>query len=267
MSGTQSNDPPVQPTPETTPQTASTAPGQGSISPAPPAVEGEGAGQQGTAPSPQPITEPKPITEPQIDWRDKRIATLTKRLRELQEARVQPVAQVPQAQPPQITQQQIEARATELAQIQEFNRRCDETAVLGRQAFGEAEFNGRIGNLQKLVDQSDPASTNAYNSLLMAALETGEAAKVLHELGGDMNEAQRILALQPTRMAVELTKRALSTANQVSNAPKPIQPVGIRGNHQAITPDDPDRADHLSTTEWMRRREAQIVERAASNRR
>jgi len=208
--------------------------------------------------SPEPAKEP--VKEPVVDWRDKRIATLTRRLRELQEQRQQP--QPNQPQPQQFDQSTIEARARELANVQEFNRRCDETALAGRATFGETEFNGRIGNLQKLVDNSDQQSVNAYNALLQAALDTGEPAKVLHDLGGDMNEAQRILSLPATRMAVELTKRAFNAnSQQVSQAPKPIQPVGVRGNHQSITPDDPDRADHLSTQEWMRRREQQMNER------
>jgi hypothetical protein len=205
---------------------------------------------------------------PQQDWRDKRIATLTRRLREFQEnqARI-PAADQPRPQPPspdQFSQQQVEARARQLAEIQDFNRRCDETALAGRGQFGEAEFNGRINNLQKLVDHSDPVSVNAYNSMLIAAIDTGLGPKVLFELGADLNEAQRILALQPTRMAVELTKRSLTERPDVSAAPKPITPVSSRGSHQAIEPDDADRSDHLSTAEWMRRREAQINARRQS---
>ena len=221
-----------------------------------PATEGEGQQQQEAPPQPQ---EAKP--EPQVDWRDKRIATLTRRLRELQERNA-----VPPEQPPpsaeQLSQQQIEQRARELSAIQDFNRRCDEAALAGRAAFGEMEFNGRIANLQKLVDNSDPTSVQAYNSLLMAAIDTGEGPRVLHALGADLNEAQRILGLQPTRMVVELMKRAASPEPQLSLAPKPIQPIGVRGaTHERISPDDPDRSDHLSTSEWMRRREAQLSER------
>jgi hypothetical protein len=230
---------------------------------APPA-EGEGASTQGTEPSPQPTPEPAPSATP--DWRDRRIATLTRRLREMQESQPRPTAPPVPSQQPDVTQlsnQQIEARARELSAIQDFNRRCDETALAGRAAFGEVEFNGRINNLQKLVDHSDPASVQAYNSLLIAAIDTGEGPKVLHALGADLNEAQRILALAPTKMAVELTRRALAPQPEVSAAPKPITPVrGNGGSHSAITPDDADRADHLSTSEWMRRREAQVRERA-----
>ena len=155
-----------------------------------------------------------------------------------------------------------EQRARELSVIHDFNRRCDEIALAGRQTFGEAVFNGQIANLQKIIDQDDPVSVQNYNSLLMAAIETGEGVKLLHQLGSDLDEAQRIMGLPPTRMAVELTKKAMGPASEVSGAPRPLVPVGGRGaSHEAISPDDPDRADHLGTTEWMRRREAQLAER------
>lgn len=219
----------------------------------------EGGGEE-TQPSPPPSPEP-PQPQATPDWRDKRIATLTRRLRELQER----PPEAPQPQPPnqqQADQALINQRARELSIIQEFNRRCDEVATTGRAQFGEAEFMGRISNLQKLSDATDPASVQAYNSLLMAALEAGDSARLLHDLGADLNEAQRILGMNPTRMAVELTKRAAAPPVEVSSAAKPITPLGNRSaSHERVAPDDPDRADHLSTAEWMRRREAQIADR------
>lgn len=225
---------------------------------------GEVAGQR-ESPPPSPTQAPPPS-----DWRDKRIAALTRKLREMQD-RGQAPAQPPQAQPPQppsqpFSQQDIdrlaEQRARELAIVHDFNRRCDEVAMMGRSSFGEAIFNERITNLQKLVDSTDPSSVQAYNSFLTAAMDTGDAAKLLHSLGGDLDEAQRILNLPATRMAVELTRRAMTPEAQVSNAPRPIQTVGGRGvTHEAISPDDPDRADHLGVSEWMRRREQQIADR------
>lgn len=230
----------------------------------PPAtVSGEGDGVPPT--SPPPSTEP-----PQPDWRDKRIATLTRRLRELQEKgpppTPAPTTTQPPLQPPTDLDALVNQRARELAAVNDFNRRCDETALAGRATFGEAQFNGRINNLRQLVDNTDPQSVQAYNSLLMAALETGDAAKVLYDLGEDMNEAQRILALTPTKMAVEMTRKAAMPPNQVSGAPKPITTIANRGAaHTSIEPDDPDRSDHLSTAEWMRRREAQLAARRQAN--
>jgi hypothetical protein len=62
-------------------------------------------------------------------------------------------------------------------------------------------------------------------------------------------------------MGLELAKRALK-APMPSAAPKPVVPVGARGRtHDAVDPADVDRADRLTTAEWMRRREAQVAER------
>lgn len=259
------NPEPVNPEPNTEPVVA---PQTSPVSA--PTGEGEpGSIPQETPPAPPPSTEP-----PQVDWRDKRIATLTRRLRELQEKGVSPpvatpppgTAPEPPLQPPTNLDALVNQRARELAAVQDFNRRCDDTALAGRAAFGESEFNGRIQNLQKLVDNTDPQSVQTYNSLLMAALETGDAARILFDLGADLNEAQRVLAMTPTKMAVELTRKAAMPPAQVSSAPKPITTLATRpGSHERIAPDDPDRSDHLSTAEWMRRREEQLAARRAAN--
>lgn len=259
-----------EPTPELEPTAAPS--GSPSTTAPPPVGEGEPASPQDT-PAPPPTTEP-----PTQDWRDKRIATLTRRLRELQERGVSPTASPPPGtttpppattppyQPPTDLDALVNQRARELAAVQDFNRRCDETALAGRVAFGESEFNGRINNLRQLVDNTDPQSVQAYNSLLMAALETGEAARVLFDLGADLNEAQKVLSMTPTRMAVEMTRKATMATSTVSNAPKPITPINSRpGSHERISPDDPDRSDNLSTAEWMRRREEQLAARRAVN--
>lgn len=268
---TDTNNPPE---PVTSPEPVVAPPG---TPPDAPPATGQGVEpvipQDTPAPSP-----PPPTTEPPLppDWRDKRIATLTRRLREMQErtngnAAPPPATTTPPAtqplQPPTNLDELVNQRAREMAAIQDFNRRCDETALAGRAAFGEAEFNARIGNIQKLVDNTDPLAVQAYNSLLNAALETGEAPRVLFELGADMNAAQLILGMNPTKMGVEMQKRASMPPSQVSNAPKPINPIPSRGAaNERIAPDDPDRSDHLSTAEWMRRREAQLAERRQAGR-
>lgn len=229
-----------------------------------PASGGEGAGgEEGSGAGPA-SGAPPASKQAEADWRDKRIATLTRRLKEAQEqGRQEPPLPPPNGFSQADVDRLADQRARELSVIHDFNRRCDEVALAGRRVFGEQQFNGQIASLQKIVDQDDPMSVQSYNAFLMAAIETGEAPKLLHMLGSDLDEAQRIMALPPTRMAVELTKKAMGPEGQVSGAPRPITPVGGRGaTHELINPDDPDRADNLGTTEWMRRREAQLAERA-----
>ena len=224
---------------------------------------GEEAGGEGAAAGQQPTP---PAAPKEADWRDKRISTLTRRLKEMQE-RGQQQPPPPAVPTGSLTQADVdrlaESRARELAVIHDFNRRCDEVALAGRRTFGEQVFNGQVANLQKIVDQDDPTSVQNYNSFLMAAIETGEGPKLLHMMGSDLDEAQRIMGLPPTRMAVELTKKAMAQGDQVSGAPRPLTPVGGRGaTHEQIQPDDAERADHLATADWMRRRETQLAERA-----
>lgn len=222
-------------------------------------ADGAGGGSSGGTPSPAPA-KPTPA-----DWRDRRIATLTARLREAEQRapEVAPTVADPAAATPDIDRLANE-RAGQIAAQAEFTRRCNETALAGRGAFGEAQFNSRVQALQTLVDLQSPADVGAFNQFLDAAIETGEGPRLLHNLGADLNEASRIMALSPARMGIELAKLAGRPA-EVSNAPRPVTPVGSAGrSHDRIDPTDPARADGLTTAEWMRRREEQVAATAKS---
>ena len=221
------------------------------------------------APAPAPPSDPPPKA-PSPDWKEARIARLTGQLREAQErlrvAETKPPA--PSALPPVVPAAEVDARAEALAKELEaqrdFNRRCDETAQAGRKSFGEAEFNSRVQDLVKIFDRNDPAQATAYNLLLDAAMSTGKGHEIVHKLGGDLNEASRLLSLPPIRMAMEIAKMASPPpAAPISQAPKPITPIGNAGlSNTPISPDDPERGGTLTTEDWMRRREAQVRERA-----
>lgn len=193
------------------------------------------------------------------DWRDRRIRQLTAKLREEQEARE---AAKPEQQP-QLSQADIERRAAEIAKQNEFARQCDLAVNLGREAFGEQAFNERVGQLRQLVNVNDPVEMKQYADLIAAAIETGEAPKLLYALGSDLNRASELMGMTETRRAVELTKMAVAKGEpEPSAAPKPITPIGARA--ESVTPiraSDPLRGDKLSTSEWMKRRQAEIDER------
>ena len=246
-----------------------------------------------------PVTEPTAGTEPQAppatpeppqqtDWRDRRIGEQQQRLRERNariaelEAQLRVAGGQPPAQPgqgngtqqPQYQQQppptfpqgdiqrQINEAAERMAANREFNRRCDEVAEQGRRAY--QGFDARVQRLAGLIDNNDPIQVQRYNNFLSAALETGQAARLVFDLGGDLNEAARIMALDPMRMAVELTKlSARASTTEASRAPNPITPAATiaQSMRTSIQPDDPDSADGLSTEEWMARREEQVNSR------
>lgn len=263
------------------PSPADTGGGQGSSqeqNPGGSAAEGStdaGSGQEGAGAGETGQGEAQAVAQAQArgpapDWRNKRIDQLTARLREAQAelARAKAGEAGPAttgvSPPPADIEALANARALEIAQVNEFNRACNEVAQAGRQAF--PDFNGRIDALRGLVNPADPSEAQSYNTFLASALETGEAHRLLHHLGGNLDEAQRILSLPPTKMAMELAKLAVRPPEQLSQAPKPIRPIagGRQGPHTAIAPDDPERADNLSTAEWMRRREEQIAARSGT---
>jgi len=208
-------------------------------------------------------TSPPPPPTPVRDWREDRIAKLTAQLHSAKEALEAAKATTQQATG--LTQADVERlaneKAVELAATQKFNADCDQAAKLGRSEF--PDFEARIGELRRLVTAGDPTSQAAQVAMVQAALQTGQAHRVLHRLGGDLNEAARIMSLSPVAMAVEVAK--LATEPSVVDPkplPKPITPVGARGAvHTDISPDDPERGGTLTMAEWMRRREAQVQER------
>lgn len=201
------------------------------------------------------VTEsPEP---PKKDWKDARLAKQTARLHELQ-AKLDALeaGQVPGATvaPTLDVEAQVTARVAQL----EFDRACNAVALEGRGAF--PDFDSKVASLRELVNPNDPSDVVAYNTMLAAAIETGAGHEVLHKLGGDQNEAMRILALAPAKMAVELTKIALRAPEVAPTSAKPPLPsIGGRGvAAELIDPSDPARADKLPSPEWFRRRQEQV---------
>lgn len=218
-----------------------------------PAAEGKGEAQGETKEEPKVEEKAKP------DWKDRRIAALTAKLREKEQAKpaVKPEGVKPEEQDLDAL---VESRVQQKVAIDAFNKACADAATAGRETFGAEEFDARLKQFQQVVDPTDQNQVIAYNTFLAAAIETGAAPKLIHALGGDLEEAERILSLPPVRMAVELTKLANKDVTEVSGAPKPIRPVasGSGVAHTSISPDDASRSDQLSTAEWMKRRNAQV---------
>lgn len=214
--------------------------------------------------------------KPKDDWRDARLRVETAKRREaeaklraFEEKASKGTEETPAPGKPgtqrTFTEEEVNTRASAIAaqnaQWKAFNDACVSTAEKGRTEF--SDFDARMDDLKQLRDPEDPVSQGAYNMFLAAAMETGEGPRILRELGGDLNEAQRILGLPPVKMAVEMTKLALAKPREGSKAPKPITAIGSRGAaHVQIDPADKERGDNLSTAEWMKRREAQVKEQA-----
>jgi hypothetical protein len=235
-----------------------------------PAADGEGAASDsvdsGAAPKgPEAAKPAAPAAEEpkDEDWRDRRIAQLTAKLHA---ERNKNGASAPAASSDVAAAEDVNAVAARMVAEQNFNNACNSAAAEGRKAY--ADFDTRLGGLKQIVDPNDPAEVAAYNRMLAAIIETGEAPRLLYELGGDPNKASKMLGLSaqaPMKLAVELTKMALTKGEPApSAAPKPITPVGDRGRSSTpIDPTDKDKADGLSTSDWMARREADVAKKRA----
>lgn len=227
--------------------------------PAPPggaSAEGEGGEK-----SPAPAND---------DWKKKRYDTVYAKLKEA-EAKLAKQPQGGEKPAGEATddsrQREIREEAERLAAAQDFNRRCNNVANEGKKKF--SDFNDRIGNLQHLYTPGNASEEAAYARMLEAALETDEPERVLYELGGDMDMAERMMGLSPVKMGMEMAKIAAKKGEaEPSNAPRPIKPVGDRGTSATeIDPADPARADNLSKDTWFKRRQADIDRRRAAGER
>jgi len=275
------NGPAVTPTPEATSSPSPESPSSPAVEPKAPVVEGapavsdsgegtgdaEGSGKTGPSATP-PAAKTPPAKGKDKDWRDARIAKLTGQLQELREkVNTPPAAPAVPApagalDPTADFNARVAAAARQQVAINTFNDRCNAEAAKGRAQW--EDFDARLADVRSLVNVSDADEVAAYNALLQAGLETGELATLMYELGQDLDEANRILALSPLRMGVELTKKALKGAQieGVSKVPPPVRPLaGGRGEQLPVDPTNPEQADNLTTAEWMKRREAQVAAR------
>ena len=243
-----------------TPDPAATPAVSPSVPPAEPAAAS--ASPPASPPSAAPPVEPAAKAKAhEPDWRDDRIAVLTAKLRNSQ-TKPSDATITPTTIRPEDVDRLANERAAQIAANARFNDDCNQTVDAGRKQF--QDFDDKMRELGRVVTPGDPESVGAYVTLINAALKTGEAARVIHQLGSDLSTAQRLMQLDPMSMAVEVTKIAAgaSKGNEISAAPKPITPVGGRGNNiHEISADDPNAADKLSTKEWMVRRIADVAKK------
>lgn len=150
--------------------------------------------------------------------RVRREATEAKRRTRELEARL---AAIEAGDPNAIDSEALNQRAAQMASEKLFNDECDKIAVQGKKAF--PDFNEALTELWSTLGQFHPA-------LVEAAIEAGEPHKLLHFLGTNTDEAERIANLPAARQGVALAKiaqklNAPPPPKPVSKAPPPITPV------------------------------------------
>jgi hypothetical protein len=108
----------------------------------------------------------------------------------------------------------VERRAAELVAQAQFNADCNKVAEAGKTAF--PDFEAALSNLRALGALTDQN--------LQLIVETGaeEGARLLYELGADPAEAEKFLALPPSRFAIELGKRTAAKPAKAAAAGPPL---------------------------------------------
>ena len=257
--------------------------------------------------APAPVVDPAPVIDPVAvaptvadpapapqlttpDWAQKRINELTakryeaERLAEAERdkrvaaerkneellTKITDPSKVVDPNKPQLTEAEIERRAIEKAQqmsyAAKFNEACDNIVSTGKKEF--KDWDDAVKNLT-MVGAVGP---NVSTEFLETAIELKNPERVLHYLGTNLDEAERIIKSPPKKMAMELA-RIEATLNApkpapapipVSSAPAPVVPLASAASKPAATTlDDPN----LTTEEFMRLRSQQAAERQGRYRR
>lgn len=190
--------------------------------------------------------EKKEEKKPARDWRMERINELTakkkERDRQFEELQAQHAAllaklkgeEATEADEQEVTKPRAKTEAEIRAEIEQeilqkqeaaaFNEESNRAYDIGTKTYGESEFTEATETLRMIGLNKDSLSV---------ALATDAPAKVLFLLAQDPNEASRVFALSPLKMAAAMTKLAMTSdkvaAKKVSSAPVPIKPVNSKG--------------------------------------
>ncbi len=149
----------------------------------------------------------------------------------------------------------VAAEAARQAAARVFNDRCNQVDDEGRKLDPNrwAEAKRNLG----LLDDGGVIPM----ALLEPALETDAPHEVILALGEDPDRAADLLAMSPTKRAMEIARMsARKTAPKApprSTAPPPVQPIGRRGP----SPGGAAPSDRDSDEEWAAKRKAEVLAR------
>ena len=228
----------------------------------PPEPEPETPEEPEKAAEATPETPVEPEKPKRTPWYQTRIDEITKARREaerqLAEANAKLAAQTPkeegEAAPtfkPEQFEQLIDQRAEAKLAQKDFERRSKAWIAAGNKEFGASEFMEKCNEVAAL----GAGESVEFMQLITDPETIPDGHKVVAALAEHPEEAQRILSLDPVRMAAALTRFA-GTAKlpekKISQAPAPIKPIG--GTAKASTPNDNEPIQ-----EWMAKRRAEVA--------
>ena len=120
-------------------------------------------------------------------------------------------------------------QARVIADLQSYNDKANALYETGKEKFGDWDDSVQNLNAAGIIAADSPTA----RSLIEAALATGSAPEVIRHLGKDLTEAERIAAMSPVRMGVELAQLAQRLTKPkttaISGAPAPIGGATVRG--------------------------------------
>lgn len=205
--------------------------------------EGQVKGQQ-TDPAGE--TAPGATPEPsRVPWYNKRIDTLTARLKEQERENAALKAQIsPPSDPPAPDiDSLVQQRAREYAAQQRIDEAANRTYNAGKTKYQDFD----------LAVHGVRAAGEITQQFVDAVTRLPNAEDVYYHLGKNPDAAAHLLSLDPVPMALELAQMSakLGKPKPVSQAPAPTTPVGGSTQPQGLS-------DDLPIDEWMRRREAEL---------
>lgn len=168
----------------------------------------------------------------------------------------------PVATQPVLTEEEVERRAGEkakaIAQATRFNEACNDIVETGKKEYKDWDQAVKNLSMAGAIGPADKVSTE----FLETVIELNNPHQILHTLGMNPEEAARIAALPPKRMALELARVEANLAKPadkppVSQAPTPLTPISGRSTAPAGTLDDPT----MKSDDWFALRQKQIEEK------
>jgi hypothetical protein len=199
--------------------------------------------------------EPEVVKNDEIEEYEKRIARLGFREREatrnalrLEEENARLRGAAP-ANKDEDMEQAIERRAIELSARQRYNDKANAIAAKGIDEF--PDFHDKLAAFREVGGISP--------SFVEAADEAGDAHKIIHYLGRNLDEADRIMKLSPASMGAALAKLSSKLTQaplpkKQSNAPAPIKPINGKAKAEQSDEDMP-------IADYMRKEEAKLMTR------
>ena len=232
--------------------------------------EGEGQGGEATAGTEEQQPEtPKPQQKKPLSWEMKRIHEETNKRREAEQRARDLEAELARARggntpsdppadgtPPSIEEirrqerEAIRREETVNAEVARRNAACNSTFEKGLAEVPDFD-EARVSLVTAFGHE-----INAKPEFLDAITELDNGHQVFAELGRNPAEAERILALSPVKMALEIARMGDKLAKPATPAPKPISkvpaPVTPVGGQPKTVPvlDDPDADQEAWSKEY-----------------